>query len=113
MMKAILVTTQQEIKLLDQDFDLSVIQSYVGGLIEAVSFGSSNSHFFAYINEEGKLIDLPANGIATSFWYNSGERVMIGDYLAGNVLFFGQIDDEGNETDVPDDLIELFQLVEK
>ena len=112
-MKAILVTTEQEIKLLDQDFDLSVIQSYLGGLIEAVSFGSHNSHFFAYINEEGKLIGLPENKIATSVWYNSGERVMIGDYLAGNVLFFGQIDDEGDETDVPDDLIEFFKLVKE
>lgn len=112
-MKAILVTTEQEIELLDQDFDLSVIQSYVGGLIEAVSFGSQNSHFFAYINEEGKLVGLPENKIATSVWYNSGERVLIGDYLAGNVLFFGQIDDEGNETDVPDDLIKFFELVKK
>ena len=38
---------------------------------------------------------------------------MIGDYLAGNVLFFGQIDDEGNETDVPDDLIKFFELAKK
>lgn len=112
-MKAILVTTEQEIKLLDQDFDLDVIQSYLGGLIEAVSFGSHNSRFFAYINEEGKLIGLPENKIATSVWYSSGERVMIGDYLAGNALFFGQIDDEGNETDVPDDLIDFFELVKQ
>ena len=112
-MKAILVTTEQEIKLLDQDFNLKVIQSYLGGLIEAISFGSRNSHFFAYINEEGKLIGLPENKIATSVWYNSGERILIGDYLAGNVLFFGQIDDEGNETDVPDDLIEFFKLVKE
>lgn len=112
-MKAILITPENEIEVLDEDFDLKTIQSYLGGWIEVVNFGPDNPHFFAYINEQGKLEGLPVNEIVTAFWYNSGQRILLGDVIVGNVLFFGQVDDEGNNTDVPDDLIEFFQLVRK
>jgi hypothetical protein len=112
-MKAILITPENEIEVLDEDFDLKTIQSYLGGWIEVVNFGPDNPHFFAYINEEGKLNGLPANEIVTTFWYNSGQQILLGDVIVGNALFFGQVDDEGNETDVPDDLIEFFQMVRK
>lgn len=112
-MKAILITPENEIEVLDEDFDLKTIQSYLGGWIQVINFGPDNPHFFAYINEEGKLNGLPENEIVTTFWYNSGERILLGDVIVGNALFFGQVDDEGNETDVPDDLIEFFQMVRK
>lgn len=109
-MKALLITHDQTIKILDSDFDLQTIQSCVGGLIQPIYFGPDNNHFFAYVNEEGKILDLPENKIVTEFWYNSGETILIGDYVAGNVLFFGEIDENGDNTDVPDDVIEFFML---
>ena len=112
-MKAILITPENEIEVLDEDFDLKTIQSYLGGWIQVINFGPDNPHFFAYINEEGKLNCLPENEIVTTFWYNSGEQVLLGDVIVGNALFFGQVDDEGNETDVPDDVIEFFELIRK
>ena len=107
-MKALLVTTDKEVQVIDKDFDLKAIQEYVGGWIEAISFGPDNDHFFAYVNEEGKMKDLPENEIVTHFWYNSGQTILLGDYVAGNVLFFGEVDESGDETDVPDDVIEFF-----
>lgn len=105
-MKALLVTTDNEVKLLDEDFHYERINELVGGWIEAVNFGDNS--FFAYINEEGKIIGLPENKLATEFWYNSGQRILLGDYLAGNALFFGEVDDEGNNTDVPQEVIDHF-----
>lgn len=110
-MKALLVTPENEIQVLNEDFDLKTIQSYLGGWIEVVNFGPDNPHFFAYIHEEGKMIGLPVNEIVTEFWYNSGQRILLGDCIVGNALFFGQVDDEGNNTDVPEDVIEFFMLV--
>ena len=112
-MKALLVTTDNEVQVLDKDFDLKTIQEYIGGWIEAISFGPDNGHFFAYADEEGKLKDLPENKTVTQFWYNSGQTVLLGDYIAGNVLFFGEVDESGDETDVPDDVIEFFMEVVK
>ena len=110
-MKALLVTTEGEIELLDEEFNLNVIQKYVGGWIEVVNFGPDNPHYFAYIDEEGKLKGLPVNELVTDFWYNSGQQILLGDVIVGDVLFFGQVDDEGNDTDVPDDVIKHFMAV--
>jgi hypothetical protein len=110
-MKALLVTPENEIQVLDKEFDLKTIQSYIGGWIEVVNFGPDNPHFFAYIDEEGKLKGLPVNETVTDFWYNSGQRVMLGDVIVGNVLFFGQVDDEGNDTEVPQDVIDFFMEI--
>lgn len=110
-MKALLITPNGDIELLDEDFNLQKIQEYVGGWIEVVNFGPDNPHFFAYIDEEGKLKGKQVNEIVTDFWYNSGQRILIGDVIVGNVLFFGQVDDEGNDTDVPQDVIDFFMEI--
>lgn len=101
-MKAILVQTNGKVDLIDKDWTYHEIVEAVGGTIDAVSFGEND--YFAFINDEGKLLGLPENEIATSVWYESGARVMLGDYLAGNVLFFGETDENGDNTDVPSDL---------
>ena len=80
------------------------IAEIVGGYIEAVSFG--DKPYFCYINEEGKLLELKENVVATALWYNSGQIVLLGDYIAGDVVFFGLIDDEGSDTDIPASLLE-------
>jgi hypothetical protein len=38
--------------------------------------------------------------------------ILVGDYLAGNALFFGGIDDEGNDMDIPEDFINVFMRYE-
>jgi hypothetical protein len=80
------------------------IGEVVGGYIEAISFG--DKPYFCYINEEGKFLGLEENKAATRLWYNSGQIVLLGDYIAGDVVFFGQVDEEGNDTDIPASLLD-------
>lgn len=76
------------------------IMLVVGGYMEAIQFGENE--YFCYANDESKLLEMPENRTVTNFWYNSGQRILIGDYIAGDVIFFGGIDDEGNDIDIPE-----------
>lgn len=88
------------------DFDgLKDIQRVVDGFIEAIYFG--DKPYFCYANEEAKIIGLPTNELATSLWYDSGQRILLGDYIGGDVVFFGGVDDNGNDVDIPADFAEV------
>lgn len=102
-MKALLVKTDGTAEIIDSSWEYSEINNAVGGWIEAVNFG--DKPYFAYVNEEGKVKDLAENRIATYLWYDSGQRVLLGDYLAGNVIFFGLVDSEGNNTSITKELL--------
>jgi len=39
-------------------------------------------------------------------WYNSGQIVLLGDYISGDVVFFGGIDDNGDNEEVEQSLID-------
>lgn len=103
-MKALLVKPDGTAELINSEWDYSEINKIIGGWIEAVYFG--DKPYFAYIHEEGKILGMPENCNATNLWYDSGQRVLIGDFLAGNVLFFGLVDSDGNNTEVPEQAIE-------
>lgn len=111
MMKAIVVKTDGSVNEVFADWDYEEINNEVGGWIEAVDFG--DKPYFAYINEEGKLLNLPENGMATDLWYESGQRVLIGDYIAGDAVFFGSVDSDGNNTDAPNSLMEELTKIAK
>jgi len=111
MMKAIVVKTDGSVNEVFADWDYQEINNEVGGWIEAVYFG--DKPYFAYINEEGKLLDLTPNEIATDLWYESGQRVLLGDFIAGNAVFFGPIDSDGNNTDAPNSLMEELTKIAK
>ena len=80
-------------------------QKHVGGFIEvayplpgSIASGASETPDCAgnpvvYINEEGSLLGLPYNPIASLF---------LGFGVVGTVLVVGPTDSEGNDTDVPD-----------
>lgn len=76
------------------------IQRIVDGYIEAINFG--DNQYFCYANEEAKIIGLEVNELATNFWYRSGQTILLGDYIAGDVVFFGGVDTKGNDVDIPD-----------
>ena len=103
-MKAIVVKTNGDIEVIDQEWNYDQINKAVGGWIEVIRFAEYPDHF-AYINEEGKIIGLEPNELVTQYWYESGTKVLLGDYIAGDAVFFGEIDDEGNNTDVPGDVL--------
>lgn len=85
---------------------LKALQGYVGGWIEAVYGNTGTEDVTFFINEEGALIDLPINFVATALWwtYNPG---MIGrDYLRGVVVVTGGADADGETLPVPASVVE-------
>ena len=80
-----------------EDTELETLQDAVGGLIQAVDLTPSLT---MWCNEEGKLIGLPVNPVATAMWTRYfGET----DVIVGNVVFTGGCDEEGNTTSILQD----------
>lgn len=94
-------------KLRTVDQELATFNGLVGGPIEGLSLGEGVS---AYFNEEGKGLGLPVNGMADylirALLRHDGRRLLPGDVIVGPVVFMGQPDAEGYDTDVPDELLE-------
>ena len=107
-MKALVIKTNGEAEVIDQEWSYEQINETVGGWIEVISFG--NNRYFAYANEEAKLLELPVNEVVTDMWYNSGQIVLLGDYISGDVVFFGGIDDNGDNEEVEQSLIDSVKL---
>lgn len=103
-MKALVVKTNGTSEVIDQEWNYNQINIAVGGLIQPVYFPNYKAE--GYINEEGKILGLEENVVATNTWYNSGARILLGDYLAGDIVFFGEVDEEGNNTDVTPEIVE-------
>ena len=77
--------------------DISAWQSIVGGWIEAVALTEPRA--MCFVNEEGKIQNLPINRAATLYaWQHGHPR---GDVLVGNCLIVGPPDRNANSTDVP------------
>lgn len=74
---------------------LEQIQKIVGGWIEGVYLGPDMT---AFVNEEGKLLNLPFNERATKLFQKT--HPMTEDYLCGNLVIFGPIDEDGEVTDI-------------
>lgn len=68
-------------KNVGKTFTLDELKEYVDGWIECVPLSKSE---VMVINEEGKLLNLPYNGIATNIFHNAGGDRL--DYIAGNAL---------------------------
>ena len=80
-----------------EDTELETLQDAVGGLIQAVDLTTSLT---MWCNEEGKLIGLPVNPVATAMWTRYfGET----DVIVGNVVFTGGCDEDGNTTSILQD----------
>lgn len=74
--------------------DSKSIREAVGGHIELVGMGDKHC---GYLHEEGKLIGLPVNEIATRVWclLNSIPFEETPDILVGPVVIFGTLDENG------------------
>jgi len=76
-------------------FTLPFMQKAVGGYIELVSLQRADM----FINEEGKLLDLPVNVRATILAWKDG-AISEHDVINGNSIMFGKCDSEGNATSI-------------
>ena len=61
-------TTADQFKIIEDvkdEPDLKAAQSFVGGMVEGISFPNGD---YLIVNEEGKLMNLPLNPEATALW---------------------------------------------
>lgn len=92
------------IKTVDIDGSLESFQVLVGGYIE----GIGGQGWSAYVDEEGRIKNRPVNHRASIMAKRMGWRE---EYLCGTTVFIGEVDDEGNDTDVPPFVIKQALLV--
>lgn len=75
--------------------DLESIQAAVGGYIELVP--TPGAPFVMFVNEEGKLQNLPSNQLATEL---ASRYTVLGDGpLVGNAVLVGPVDEHGDNAD--------------
>lgn len=95
-----------EVVDIDDDAKLEGFQAAVGGWIEAAIMPEP---FDAYINEDGKGLELLPNTPATELWKRGCREQELsripGDYLAGNVVITGGIDDDGETVGLTDEQV--------
>lgn len=89
---------------------LEAWQAEVGGDIESLSLTQDVT---SYINENGKADGLmynPVGDLIVRTLLQEGERqLMPGDHIVGPVIFCGQPDRHGWDTDVPERLLNWFR----
>lgn len=95
---AILIDVQGNVsEVFPQDkkkFSLEELQKFVGGYIEAITFPDENIMF---INEEGKLYNLPYNRLATMYvelHFPDFRDIIVGNAVICNRTESGDEDDE-------------------
>jgi len=84
---------------------LADYQRIVGGNIEPLRLSSPLSSI--YFNEEGKLLDLPANRRATLLLWAHNRSFRYGETLVGDAFVVGPLDRAGRDTDVPAELVTM------
>lgn len=82
--------------------DLESMKQEVGGWLEVLRLPRWVD---MWLNEEGKLIGLPPNPIATGLVRGAG-AIADTDYIVGSVMFTGWPDSEGDSTDCPQAFID-------
>jgi hypothetical protein len=99
--RAVIVDPDGTIRNTEIDNGLGSFQAVVGGYIEGV-FGNVAT---IYVNEEGLLMRLPFNPIATLF---ANHILGAGVRLHGTALIVGPSDGEGNDTHVRPAVVDHF-----
>jgi hypothetical protein len=103
-MRGVVIQPDGAISVEQVQADLEGLQALVGGYIEAVGL-KCPAPATAYINEEGKIHDLPRNPLATSV-----AHLFPGDYIAGTMVILGAPDGEGYDTSVSDEVLSWLGL---
>jgi hypothetical protein len=99
--RALIVEPEGTFRDTEIETELGSFQAVVDGYIEGV-FGSVAT---IYVNEEGLLMRLPHNPLATLF----AQRILgAGVVLHGTALIVGPGDGEGNDTPVRQTVVDYF-----
>ena len=115
-MKALLIKVepidggvQHSVEIVENDGRLEAMQKAVDGYIECVGFQNGSG----YVNEDGKTFDPPLlrNSVATTFCFECNAGLSPYDHIAGNMIVYGPIDDEGYNTGVTDEMIAMVKEI--
>ena len=100
--------TLERLDLSESEQELKSLQNAVGGYVQVIEL---EDDFTMWVNEEGKLLNLPVNEIATVIWE---VRFGIGtDIICGDVVFTGGMDEDGETLTISEANIQrLAELVE-
>ena len=100
--------TLERLDLSESEQELKSLQNAVGGYVQVIEL---EDDFTMWANEEGKLLNLPVNEIATVIW-----EVRFGldtDIICGDVVFTGGMDEDGETLTISEaNLQRLAELVE-
>ena len=107
MSKALLINEDGTTQKIDYT-DYKELQKFVGGWIEGIHIGKNG---FAYIDEEGKLKKKPINPLATKIWHESLRKnnLTTNDFIVGKMILTGPADDDGNDTDITNETLEMVE----
>lgn len=98
MSKALILSIDGNRKIVDFEVGNSyeLLRDTVGGLIECVSLSNTID---LWVNEEGKLLDLPGNLLATLLYQSVYDTK---DVIVGDVIFTGGADEDGETLGLSD-----------
>jgi hypothetical protein len=100
--KAMLITYNGLCEVIDTNGKYEEIREILQGFIEHVSIIKDGKVVGSmYVNEEGKLMGLPVNNVATTLYLRGRYGY---DVIVGDALVFGEGDSDGNETSISPEL---------
>lgn len=108
MKNALVIGVDKNVEIVDLDApegSLKVLQKAVGGWIEAVDISDTLT---MWCNEEGKLLGMPTNAFATKL---SAEVIQTNDWIAGDVVLTGGVDDEGDTVGLTEEQLATFKFI--
>jgi hypothetical protein len=108
MEKVLSITTDNTVEIKEVDsIEYETLYEAVNGLVELVSI---NDDIDMWLNEEGKLIGLEPNVLATLLFNKAFNEK---DVIMGNIVITGGADDEGNTVGLSDSsIIDIFAMLQ-
>lgn len=86
--------------------ELDPMKEVIGGWMQLVAIRQGS----LYLDEEGKMKDLPINAWARGFARRLGWRGADDDLFVGTALILGPIDDEGDDTAVSNHVLIQWEM---
>ena len=109
-MKAAIIKTDLSCSMIDfeQGESAQMIRDTVDGYYDCISLSRDRD---MWINDEGKILELPFNAMATAMFHKAFQT---DDYIAGDVVITGGVDKDGNTLGLSDEDVQFFtDLFEK